>query len=123
MGTTVMLTPPGGESNLLAFTSCRRFIGRFYLRERILDAVIDTVALARDNGIPIDLLIAGPDFDQLGESFKIRIEALRLDDAVRLHPYIEDDRLMAELQQRTVFITGAVINSAQNGIPEESVSP
>ncbi|MBU2285063.1 MAG: glycosyltransferase family 4 protein, partial [Gammaproteobacteria bacterium] len=38
--------------------------GRWSRNKRI-DAVIDTVAKARDEGIAIDLLIAGPDFDQL----------------------------------------------------------
>jgi alpha-1,3-mannosyltransferase len=91
--------------------------GRWSRNKRI-DAVIDTVALARDNGIAIDLLIAGPDFDHLGESFKARIEALQLGDSVRLHPYIEDDRLIAELQQRTVFITGTEYEGFGVGILE-----
>ncbi|MEJ8810275.1 glycosyltransferase family 4 protein [Variovorax ureilyticus] len=91
--------------------------GRWSRNKRI-DAVIDTVALARDNGIAIDLLIAGPDFDQLGDGFKAKIEALGLGDSVRLHPYIEDDRLMAELQQRTVFITGTEYEGFGVGILE-----
>ena len=38
----VTLTPPGGETLLLAFTSCRRFNGRFYLRPQSIDVVLDT---------------------------------------------------------------------------------
>src|SRR5215472_14441921 len=30
----VTLTPPGGDTHLLGFTSCRRFNGRFYLRPK-----------------------------------------------------------------------------------------
>ena len=45
--------------------------GRWSRNKRI-DVVIDAVALARDQGIAIDLLIAGPDFDHLGLSFQAR---------------------------------------------------
>jgi alpha-galactosidase len=38
----VTLTPPGGETRLMAFTSCRRFAGRFFLRPGHIDVVIDT---------------------------------------------------------------------------------
>ncbi len=62
--------------------------------------------MARDNGIAIDLLIAGPDFDKLGESLQGKIDSLRLGDSIKMRPYIEDAALMQELQQRTVFITG-----------------
>ena len=51
----VMLTPPGGESNLLAFTSCRRFIGRFYLRAGVLEAVVDAEGLELAPGESWDL--------------------------------------------------------------------
>ncbi|MEN6535308.1 MAG: glycoside hydrolase family 36 protein [Bryobacteraceae bacterium] len=36
------LTPPGGETILLGFTSCRRFNGRFYLRPGSIEVVLDT---------------------------------------------------------------------------------
>ncbi|VTU25864.1 glycosyltransferase family 4 protein [Variovorax sp. PBL-E5] len=91
--------------------------GRWSANKRI-DAVIDTVALARDHGIAIDLLIAGPDFDHLGESFKAKIEALQLGASIRMHPYIEDDALLRELQQRTVFITGSEYEGFGVGILE-----
>ncbi|MGK6306968.1 glycosyltransferase family 4 protein [Variovorax sp. DT-64] len=91
--------------------------GRWSRNKRI-DAVIDTVAMARDQGIAIDLLIAGPDFDNLRESLDNQIRALKLDAAVRLHPYIEDAALMHELQQRTVFVTGSEYEGFGVGILE-----
>jgi alpha-1,3-mannosyltransferase len=91
--------------------------GRWSANKRI-DAVIDTVALARDNGIAIDLLIAGPDFDRLGDSFKAKIEALQLGGAIRMHPYIDDAALLQELQRRTVFITGSEYEGFGVGILE-----
>lgn len=91
--------------------------GRWSRNKRI-DAVIDTVAMARDNGIAIDLLIAGPDFDKLGESLQAKIDSLRLADSIRMRPYIEDAELMRELQQRTVFITGSEYEGFGIGIVE-----
>jgi alpha-1,3-mannosyltransferase len=91
--------------------------GRWSRNKRI-DAVIDTVAMARDQGVKIDLLIAGPDFDNLGESLQAQIGALQLDDSVRLHPYIEDAALLQELQQRTVFVTGSEYEGFGIGILE-----
>jgi alpha-galactosidase len=38
----ITLSPPQGPAQLMAFTSCRRFSGQFYLRGRSLQAVIDT---------------------------------------------------------------------------------
>jgi alpha-galactosidase len=43
------LSPPGGHT-LLAFTSCRRFIGRFDVRPRSVRAVLDTEGLALGQG-------------------------------------------------------------------------
>jgi len=91
--------------------------GRWSRNKRI-DAVIDVVAQARDQGIAIDLLVAGPDFDHLGDSFKAKIEALQLGGSVKLHPYIEDDLLIQELQQRSVFITGSEYEGFGVGILE-----
>jgi alpha-galactosidase len=39
------LSPSAGENHLLAFTSCQRFIGQFYLRGSALQVVIDTEGL------------------------------------------------------------------------------
>ncbi|HZY88304.1 MAG TPA: alpha-galactosidase, partial [Gemmataceae bacterium] len=39
------LSPPGGEHLALAFASCRRFVGRFYVRPKSIQAVVDTEGL------------------------------------------------------------------------------
>ena len=49
------VTPPGGDPVLLAFTSCRRFIGRFYLRPRLIDVVVDLEGLALGPGATLEL--------------------------------------------------------------------
>lgn len=91
--------------------------GRWSRNKRI-DAVIDTVAFAREHGIAIDLLIAGPDFDNLGPSLQAQITALGLASSVRMHPYIENAALLEELRQRTVFVTGSEYEGFGIGIVE-----
>ena len=49
------LTPPGGETMLLGFTSCRRFNGRFFLRPKSIEVVLDTEGLALAPGESWDL--------------------------------------------------------------------
>jgi alpha-galactosidase len=51
----VTLTPPGGETMLLAFTSCRRFNGRFLLRPKSIEVVLDAEGLALGPGESWDL--------------------------------------------------------------------
>ncbi|HXA52547.1 MAG TPA: glycoside hydrolase family 36 protein [Candidatus Acidoferrum sp.] len=51
----MMLTPPGGDAMLLGFTSCRRFNGRFYLRPKSIEVVLDTEGLALGPGESWDL--------------------------------------------------------------------
>jgi alpha-galactosidase len=41
----VTLTPPGQPTQAMAFTSCRRWNGRFYLRPGAIDVVVDTEGL------------------------------------------------------------------------------
>lgn len=41
----VMLSPMGADRILLAFTSCNRFSGKFYVRNGLIDAVVDTEGL------------------------------------------------------------------------------
>jgi alpha-galactosidase len=40
------LLPPDGDSVLLAYTSCKKFIGRFYIRPGSISVVIDTEGLS-----------------------------------------------------------------------------
>src|SRR5450759_5681440 len=44
------LTPPGGDTMLLGFTSCHRFSGRFFLRPKSIEVVLDTEDLALEPG-------------------------------------------------------------------------
>jgi len=50
-----MLTPPGGETSLFAFTSCNRFSGAFAIRGASLQAVIDCEGVALEPGEAWDL--------------------------------------------------------------------
>src|SRR5262245_8123361 len=49
------LQPPGGTHAVLAFTSCRRFIGRFYVRPKSIQVVLDTEGLTLAPGQTWDL--------------------------------------------------------------------
>jgi alpha-galactosidase len=42
----LMLTPPGGDTSLVAFTSCARFSGRFEIRGASMRAIVDTENLS-----------------------------------------------------------------------------
>jgi alpha-galactosidase len=44
------LHPPEGDHLLFAFASCKRFIGRFYVRPKSIQAVLDTENLTLDPG-------------------------------------------------------------------------
>jgi alpha-galactosidase len=44
------LSPPSGGHTLLAFTSCRRFVGRFYVRPQSIQVVQDTEGLKLAGG-------------------------------------------------------------------------
>ena len=44
------LTPPGADTILLGYTSCKRFNGRFYLRPETVEAVLDTEGLLLEPG-------------------------------------------------------------------------
>src|SRR5215510_9029737 len=49
------LAPPDGTHLLLAFTSCRRFIGQFYLRDNSLQVVVDTEGMELKPGETLEL--------------------------------------------------------------------
>src|SRR5258708_1762958 len=51
----VTLTPPGGPTSLLAFSSCNRFNGRFYLRDRSIEVVVDMEGLEIAPNSTVDL--------------------------------------------------------------------
>jgi alpha-galactosidase len=51
----ITLSPPAGGHILLAFASSRRFVGRFYIRERRIDVVVDTENLTIAPGESWDL--------------------------------------------------------------------
>jgi alpha-galactosidase len=74
----LMLSPPGGPHRLLAFASCRRFDGRFYLRPGALQVVIDVEGLAIASGEGWDLeeitFRSGPDGDELLGTLAERLE-------------------------------------------------
>jgi alpha-galactosidase len=72
----LMLAPPEGERLLLGFTSCKRFVGRFDLRNDSLEAVLDTEGLTLKPGerweLEEYLIATGPDraklLDRLAET-------------------------------------------------------
>ena len=70
--------PQGGGHHLLAFTSCRRFVGQFYLRGSSLQVVVDTESLEIRSGESWDL-----------EEFTFRSGARR-------------EQLLKELSQRLI---------------------
>jgi len=65
----ITLGSPEGGNSLLAFTSCRRFIGQFYLRDSSLQVVMDTEGNEIKPGESWELeeftFRAGPDREQL----------------------------------------------------------
>ncbi|HEX6495135.1 MAG TPA: glycosyltransferase family 4 protein [Acidobacteriaceae bacterium] len=74
-------------------------------RNKRLDLLIELVAQARERELRIDLLIAGHDFDGLESTLRARINALRLENQVRLAGMLSDAELMREVANRTVFVT------------------
>jgi alpha-galactosidase len=49
------LAPPGGPHTMLAFTSCRKFIGRFHLRSGSIEIIVDTENLELAPGEAFEL--------------------------------------------------------------------
>ncbi|MCI0388987.1 MAG: alpha-galactosidase [Acidobacteria bacterium] len=72
------LAPPEGSPLLLAFTSCRRFIGQFYIREYSLEVIVDTEGFELKPGETLEL-----------EEFTFRTGADR-------------EQLLSELAQRLI---------------------
>lgn len=76
-------------------------------RNKRVDQLIDTVALARSQGHPVDLLICGRDFDGIADALKAQVSALKLQDAIRFESFLSDDDLLRELHQRGVYATAS----------------
>lgn len=73
------LAPPDGGNLLLAFTSCRRFSGQFYLRGSSLQVVVDTEGLSLKPGEIWELeeftFLSGTDREQLLANLAERLSA------------------------------------------------
>jgi alpha-galactosidase len=73
----MVLSPPKGESQLLAFTSCRRFNGQFYLRDAALQVVVDTEGLELKPGETWELeeftFMTGAEREQLLDKLAVRL--------------------------------------------------
>jgi alpha-1,3-mannosyltransferase len=76
-------------------------------RNKRFDNLIDYVRACRQSGLDIDLLIAGRDFDGLLPSIHAQIAEYGLADNIRVVGSLSDAELMAELEQRSVFITAS----------------
>ena len=73
------LAEPDSENHLLAFTSCRRFIGQFYLRGSSLQTVVDTEGIEINPGETWELeeftYLSGREREQLLEELAARLVA------------------------------------------------
>ncbi len=76
-------------------------------RNKRFDNLIDAVRACRLSGLDIDLLIAGRDFDGLLPSIHAQIAEYGLADNIHVVGPLSDADLMAELQQRSVFVTAS----------------
>ncbi len=73
------LTPPRGDPMVLGFTSCRKFIGRFYVAEGAIEIVVDTEGIELAPGESWDLeeftFMQGPNLAALLERLAARINS------------------------------------------------
>lgn len=76
-------------------------------RNKRVDQLINTVALAHREGMPVDLLICGRDFDGIADQLKAQVKALKLQDAIRFEAFLSDEELLRELSQRGVYATAS----------------
>ncbi len=76
-------------------------------RNKRVDQLINTVALARDLGHEVDLLICGRDFDGIADQLHAQVAALNLGGQVRFQSYMPDEQLLAELHSRGVYATAS----------------
>ena len=76
-------------------------------RNKRVDQLIDTVALAHREGMPVDLLICGRDSDGLADQLKAQVASLGLGSAIRFESHLDDDDLLRELHTRGVYATAS----------------
>lgn len=76
-------------------------------RNKRVDLVIDNVAMAHKMGYPVDFLICGSDYDGLLDGLKRKVNNLGLERFVRFEPFLEDNELLKELDERGIFITAS----------------
>jgi alpha-1,3-mannosyltransferase len=76
-------------------------------RNKRIDQLIDTVALAHRTGTEVDLLICGRDFDHIADSLKAHVLALGLSAHVRFVSHLTDAELLAEIATRGVYATAS----------------
>ncbi|MGB2833346.1 MAG: glycosyltransferase [Methylotenera sp.] len=80
--------------------------GRLSKNKRV-DLVIDYAAEAIKVGHPVDLMICGRDFDNILDELKRKVYDLGLDGNVRFEPFLDDNALLKELDERGVYITAS----------------
>jgi len=76
-------------------------------RNKRVDQLIDSVALAHREGMPVDLLICGRDSDGLADQLKAQVASLGLGSAIRFESHLDDDDLLRELHTRGVYATAS----------------
>jgi alpha-1,3-mannosyltransferase len=76
-------------------------------RNKRVDQLIDTVALARQLGHAVDLLICGRDFDGMAAQLHAQVDRLQLGGQVRFLSYLSDEDLLQELRTRGVYATAS----------------
>lgn len=76
-------------------------------RNKRVDQLIDTVALAHREGLPVDLLICGRDADGLADQLKAQVVSLGLTSAIRFESHLDDEALLRELHTRGVYVTAS----------------
>lgn len=76
-------------------------------RNKRVDQLIDTVALAHRHGMPIDLLICGRDFDGIAAQLKAQVVRLGLEQHVHFEAHMDDAALLCALHERGVYVTAS----------------
>lgn len=80
--------------------------GRLSHNKRV-DCLLECVALARDAGVMVDLMICGRDFDGIAQNLQQQVQRLHLEQAVCFKTHLSDAQLLDELSRRSVYITAS----------------